>query len=296
MLKIDIEKALHGFSGEMKLDVDIKIADGEFIALAGQSGSGKTTLLRIIAGLESPESGSMSMDGVKWYAREGRRVVVLEAQRRGVGFVFQDYALFPNMTVLENLLFVKKDRALAAKMLELVELEELRSRYPATLSGGQKQRVALVRSLMNRPKILLLDEPLSALDPSMRTKLQDELLRIHKEFEVTTIMVSHDPSEIYRIADRVIVLQNGVVVKEGTPRDVLLRSSGSQKFSFDGEILEITKADVLNVAVIAIGNQIVEVVLNRKESEKFRVGDRVKVGAKAFAPNISRVTSGRIEI
>ncbi len=296
MLKIDIKKALHGFSGEMNLDVDIKIEEREFIALAGQSGSGKTTLLRIIAGLEMPDSGVLSMDETLWFRRGEGKNLLVEAQKRGVGFVFQDYALFPNMTVLENLLFVNKDRVLAEKMLEMVELEELKNRYPATLSGGQKQRVALVRSLMNRPKILLLDEPLSALDPAMRTKLQDELLRIHKEFAITTIMVSHDPSEIYRIADRVIVLQNGVVVQEGTPKDVLLRSSGSQKFSFDGEILEITKADVLNVAVIAIGNQIVEVVLNRKESERFRVGDRVKVGAKAFAPNITKITNSRVVI
>ena len=208
-------------------------------------------------------------------------------KKRGIGFVFQDYALFPNMTVLENLLFVNKDKKLAIHLLDLTELSQLRDRLPNTLSGGQKQRVSLCRALMNRPKLLLMDEPLSALDPAMRTKLQNEILTLHKEFGTTTIMVSHDPSEIYRLANRVVVLNQGEIINDGTPMDVLLKTSGSQKFSFEGELLDIKKIDVIYVAIVAIGQQLVEVVINKTEANNLVIGESVTVSTKAFTPVIS---------
>ncbi|GKT31793.1 molybdenum ABC transporter ATP-binding protein, partial [Aduncisulcus paluster] len=165
--------------------------EGDFVALAGQSGSGKTTLLRILAGLEEAQ-GTIQVGDESWLDDTKS----LPVQKRKIGFVFQDYALFPNMSVEENLLYVTKDKLLADKLLEMIELSELRDRFPNTLSGGQKQRVSLCRAMMNKPKLLLMDEPLSALDPNMRTKLQYEILTLHKEFGTTTIMVSHDPSEI----------------------------------------------------------------------------------------------------
>ncbi|MEJ2528143.1 MAG: ABC transporter ATP-binding protein, partial [Sulfurovaceae bacterium] len=152
----------------------------------------------------------------------------------------------------------------------------------------QKQRVALCRAMMNSPKLLLMDEPLSALDPSMRARLQDEILLLHKEFGTTTIMVSHEPSEIYKLASRVIVLENGKLLKEGTPKDVLLKRSGSQKFSFEGEIIDMIQADIISVAIISIGQQLVEVVLSAHEKEKFKIGDRVNVSTKAFGVNIAK--------
>jgi molybdate transport system ATP-binding protein len=168
----------------------------------------------------------------------------------------------------------------------MTELTPLAKRYPATLSGGQKQRVALCRALMRRPKLLLLDEPLSALDPKMRLKLQKEILHLHREFGTTTIMVSHDPSEIYRLADYVYELQDGGIITQGTPKEVLLKTQGSQKFSFEGEVLDIFKNDVIYIAVVAIGQQIVEVVLSSKEAERLYVGAKVAVSTKAFAPTI----------
>ena len=191
MIQLDIKKTLHGSSGEMELGVDLKINEGEFIALAGQSGSGKTTLLRIIAGLEKAE-GVLRVGDEVWMDHKQ----TLPPQKRKIGFVFQDYALFPNMTVLENLLFVAKEMKLAEHLLEITGLSELRNRLPGTLSGGQQQRVSLCRAMMNRPKILLMDEPLSALDPQMRTKLQHEILTLHREFGTTTIMVSHEESKV----------------------------------------------------------------------------------------------------
>jgi len=279
MIKIDINKKLHGSDGEMDLNVNLTIEANSFVALSGKSGSGKTTLLRVLAGLEEAE-GTIEVNGEIWQDSKSS----LATQKRGIGFVFQDYALFPNMTVEENLLFVKKDKKLCAKLLEMTELSALKSRAPNTLSGGQKQRVSLCRAMMNRPKLLLMDEPLSALDPSMRSKLQREILALHREFQTTTIMVSHDPSEIYRLANRVIVLQNAKVVNDGSPKDVLLKTSGSKKFSFEGELLDIMKVDVIYVAIVSIGQQIVEVVVSSQEAKSLKVGDVVSVSTKAFAP------------
>jgi len=281
MIKIDINKKLHGANGEMDLVVNLDITQGDFVALAGQSGSGKTTLLRILAGLEDA-TGTIKVGDEVWL--EGKKA--LPSQKRKIGFVFQDYALFPNMNVEENLLFVQKDKELADKLLALTELSELRDRLPNTLSGGQKQRVSLCRAMMNKPKILLMDEPLSALDPKMRTKLQHEILTLHKEFGTTTIMVSHDPSEIYRLASRVVVLNLGEIINDGTPKDVLLKTSGSQKFSFEGELLDIVKVDVINIAIVSIGQQLVEVVVSDDEVNSLIIGQSVSVSTKAFSPMI----------
>jgi molybdate transport system ATP-binding protein len=143
--------------------------------------------------------------------------------------------------------------------------------------------------MMNRPKLLLMDEPLSALDPAMRTKLQNEILTLHREFNTTTIMVSHDPSEIYRLASRVVVLENGKITNDGKPIDILLRTSGSQKFSFSGELLDIKKVDVIYIAIIAIGQQLVEVVVSEDEAQNLNIGDAVEVSTKAFTPIVSSV-------
>ena len=283
MIHIAINKLLHGSDGDLTLDVALEIKEGEFLALSGRSGSGKTTLLRILAGLESA-NGEIKVADAVWL--NGQKE--LAVQKREIGFVFQDYALFENMTIEKNLLFVEDDKKLAKHLLEVTELCTLKERYPNMLSGGQKQRVSLCRALMKRPKILLLDEPLSALDPKMRIKLQSEILSLHKEFKTTTIMVSHDPSEIFRLASRVIVLENGKVIHDGSPKEVLLKTSGSQKFSFEGELLDILKVDVIYVAIIAIGQQLVEVVVSKEEAEHLSVGAMVSVGTKAFGPVIKQ--------
>ncbi|UTJ07854.1 ABC transporter ATP-binding protein [Arcobacter roscoffensis] len=279
MIKIDIQKSLHGQIGDINLDVNLQIQKGDFIALTGKSGSGKTTLLRILAGLESA-NGNIEVNSVTWLDDKTN----LAVQKRDIGFVFQDYALFENMSVLQNLLYVKKDKDLAFKLLELCDLKNLINRYPNSLSGGQKQRLSICRAMMNKPKLLLLDEPLSALDPKMRNSLQDEILSLHKEFNTTTIMVSHEPREIYKLSNRVILLENGEVLNDGKPKDVLLKTQGSQKFSFEGEILDIIKIDVVNIAIISIGQQLVEVVLSNQELQGLKIGSKINVGTKAFAP------------
>ncbi len=282
MVKIDIEKTLYGSNGEMNLDVNLEIKKHDFIALAGESGSGKTTLLRVLAGLEEA-SGEINIDGKIWLNSK----INLAVQKREIGFVFQDYALFPNMSVEENLLFVDKNRDLANHLLEVTELSRLKKRLPYTLSGGQKQRVSLCRAFMNQPKLLLMDEPLSALDPQMRAKLQNEILTLHKEFGTTTIMVSHDPSEMYRLSSRVILLNQGKIINDGSAKDVLLKTTGSQKFSFEGELLEIIKVDVIYIAIISIGQQLVEVVISQDEADNLQVGSSVNISTKAFTPIIT---------
>ena len=281
MIEIKVNKELHGSNGTMNLDINLDIKKGEFVALSGLSGSGKTTLLRILAGLETA-SGTIKIENDIWLNDK----FTLPSQKREIGFVFQEYALFPNFTVMQNLLYVKKDKELAKYLLEMTEMYELKDRHPHSLSGGQKQRVSLCRALMNRPKLLLMDEPLSALDPYMRTKLQNEIRTLHNEFETTTIMVSHDPSEMYRLASRVLVLDYGKIINDGLAKDILLKTKGSQKLSFEGELLDIVKLDVINIAIISIASQHVEVVISNEEAKSLEIGQRVSVSTKAFTPNI----------
>lgn len=284
MISLNIKKELHGSNGVMNLDINLSLQNGEFVALSGVSGSGKTTLLRVLAGLEEA-FGEIIVDGEIWLNEKIKKPI----QKRDIGFVFQDYALFPNLSVIDNLLYVKKDKDLAKQLLSLTDLYELKNRYPNSLSGGQKQRVSLCRALMKRPKILLMDEPLSALDPHMRLKLQDEILTLHKEFKTTTIMVSHDPSEMYKLASRVLVLKDGKIIDDGLPKDILLKTQGSQKFSLEGELLDIIKVDVINVAIVSIGQQIVEVVISNIEAQNLIIGEKVNVSTKAFSPTIKKI-------
>ena len=216
MLQIAIHKELHGSQGDMTLNMNVEIEDGSFVVLMGESGSGKTTLLRVLAGLEDAE-GNIIVDGKSW---DG-----VPSQQRGIGFVFQDYALFEHMSVEENLRFVRNDKPLAKELLEMTELTALATRNVKGLSGGQKQRVALCRAMMNKPKLLLMDEPLSALDEKMRRQLQVEIEKLHKTFGTTTLMVSHDAEASYALADRIIVLEQGSVVKDGSRDEVLQKEN-----------------------------------------------------------------------
>lgn len=281
MINLAVTKSLQGSEGPMDLEISLEIKKGEFLALSGKSGSGKTTLLRILAGLEKAD-GTIEVNGEVWQNQKKS----LAVQKRNIGFVFEDYALFPNMNIEENLLYVQQDKALCNKLLEMTELNSLRKNLPSTLSGGQKQRVSLCRAMMCKPKILLLDEALSALDLEIRRKLQGDILAMHKSFGTTTIMVSHDPGEMYRLASRAVILEYGKVVADGLPKDILLKNKASQKFSFEGELLEIKKVDIMDIAVIAVGQQLVEVVISRKERNTLSIGQRITVSSKAFSPII----------
>lgn len=284
MIELNCKKSLNGADGKFELDVNLNVKKGEFIALYGKSGSGKTTLLRLIAGFETPDSGAIKAGGKTLF--EGKNFA--PPQSRNIGFLFQDYALFPNMNVMKNLLFANNDLNLAHKLLDLVEMSSLENAAISQLSGGQKQRAALARALMRKPEILLLDEPLSALDNAMREKLQDYLAKIHAEFNMTTVLVSHDVAEIYKLASKVFVLENGKIAHVGSPSEIFLRHSGSQKFSLPAKILEISKRDAIYVAVVLVGQQLCEVALSAAEAANLRSDDEAVLSAKAFGLNLQK--------
>ena len=289
MILINITKHLNTADGALEAHFDLSIHDGEFLTLFGPSGAGKTTLMRMIAGLEKPDSGHIEVNGQVWFDSSAR--VNLPPQKRRVGFVFQDYSLFPTMTVKENLLFAqeKRDEQKVNALLELTELDALKHRYPATLSGGQQQRVAFARAILREPDILLLDEPLSALDQVTRNRLQDEILKFHKQFRLSTILVSHDKQEVFKLSDMVTVIDRGRITRSGTPLQVFLDRRSSNKFSFASTILSIRKVDCIYLAVIGAGNELVEVVLSESDIETLKVGDEVLVASKAFNPIVMKL-------
>jgi molybdate transport system ATP-binding protein len=290
MIRTTIRKRLHGSDGDFLLDIGLEVAAGEFVALFGPSGVGKTTLLRCLAGLDRPEQGSLIVEGETWL--DTAAAIDLAPQRRRVGYMFQDYALFPNMTVRGNLEFALRkgsEKWRVDELLELMELGELQSRKPDTLSGGQKQRVALARALASEPRLLLLDEPLSALDPAIRSRLQDEILRLQRHFGVTAIIVSHDVGEVYKLANRVMMMEAGHIVQQGTPAKVFAKGQTSGKFRFTGEILAIELMDVMFALTVLVGNQVVRVVATREEAAELKPGDQVMLVSKAFNPLVLKV-------
>ena len=221
---IELRNASRRFGSVVALDgVSLTIAPGEFFALLGPSGSGKTTCLRLIAGFDRPDSGSIWLDGVD--------VTGLPPHQRNVNTVFQDYALFPHMSVSENVAYALRVRGVAAaerqqrarEMLSLVQLESFGERRPAQLSGGQRQRIALARALINQPQVLLLDEPLGALDLKLREDMQTELKSLQQRLGITFVFVTHDQGEALSMADRVAVFSQGRIEQLDTPRDLYAR-------------------------------------------------------------------------
>lgn len=290
MIKATIHKTLRSAAGKMNLTIELDVKRGQFVTLYGPSGAGKTSTLRIIAGLLSPDKGSIMVNDSIWFDKE--RKINRIPQQRKIGYVFQDYALFPHMTVRKNLEFAldnKQDKAIVDELISIVELEELQDRKPETLSGGQQQRVALARALVQKPEVLLLDEPLSALDIRMRSKLQDYILKVHKKYHLTTILVSHDIGEIIKMSDVVYKLKNGGVEKVGKPMTVFASNQLSGKFQFVGEVIDITKEDVIYIVTVLIGQNVVKVVAQEQEIVNLAIGDKVIVASKAFNPVLQKI-------
>lgn len=221
-------------------DISIDIESGELIALLGPSGSGKTTLLRILAGLEGLDQGAILFDG--------QNITEVGPKERKIGFVFQHYALFRHMTVFENVAYGLKVRPRKTRpskeeikkkvheLLSLVKLENLADRYPSQLSGGQRQRVALARALAVEPKVLLLDEPFGALDAKVRKELRRWLRKLHNEFHVTSIFVTHDQEEALDVANRIVVMNNGKIEQIGTPEEVYEHPNSPFVYDFLGNV------------------------------------------------------------
>lgn len=286
------------FSGASVLrDFNLEVAHGEFITLLGPSGCGKTTLLRLVAGFEQPDTGEILLSDVN--------LLELPPERRKINTIFQSYALFPHMDVFENVAFglklqgVKKKelRQRVERALADVKMNGLARRYPGQLSGGQQQRVAVARAIVNRPSVLLLDEPLSALDARLRRDLQLELKRIQRELGIAFILVTHDQEEALSMSDRVVVIEEGTIAQVGTPRQVyetpkslyvakfvgdinlfpghIIEQRGENMFlvSFQGQSLEVKARRELRVG------QAVQLVLR---PEDLRLGDAVEEGMPIF--------------
>ena len=257
--------------GEAVLDnISLEISKGEFVTLLGSSGCGKTTTLRIIAGLEQPDTGSVWLDG--------RDVTGLEPNQRDVNTVFQNYALFPHMNVAENIgygLKLKKVpkseiRKKVSQMLELVQLEGYEKRKPSELSGGQKQRVAIARALVNNPKVLLLDEPLGALDLQLRRAMQIELKHLQKKLGITFIYITHDQEEAINMSDRIAVMRDGRIEQIGTPDEIYNHPKTSYVATFVGNanILHGVAESIQGEnAIVKIGNDRVIVKLETSQQD-----------------------------
>lgn len=271
-ISLELKEIKKSFTeGEAVLDnISLEISKGEFITLLGSSGCGKTTTLRIIAGLEQPDAGSVWLDG--------REVTGLEPNQRDVNTVFQNYALFPHMNVAENIgygLKLKKVpkseiRKKVSQMLELVQLEGYEKRKPSELSGGQKQRVAIARALVNNPKVLLLDEPLGALDLQLRRAMQIELKHLQKKLGITFIYITHDQEEAINMSDRIAVMRDGRIEQIGTPDEIYNHPKTSYVATFVGNanILHGVAESIQGEnAIVKIGNDRVIVKLETSQQD-----------------------------
>ncbi|MEM4482197.1 MAG: ABC transporter ATP-binding protein, partial [Desulfurococcaceae archaeon] len=240
-------------------ELNLKVERGELLALLGESGSGKSTLLKIIAGFLRPSSGRVLIDG--------KDFTEVPPHKRDVGIVFQNYALFPHMSVFENIMYGLKVRGISRdeanervnELLEVLNIKDLANKKPTQLSGGQQQRVAIARALAIRPKILLMDEPMSNIDPKLRSKLRVEIKRIQREFNITTVYVTHDQDDAFEIGDRIAVLHDGSIEKVDTPLNILNNPETYYVASFLGY------ENILPISTLLDAFKAFEEVLREKE-------------------------------
>jgi molybdate/tungstate transport system ATP-binding protein len=285
----DLWKNLEGFSLK---GINLKVINGEYFVILGPIGSGKTLLLETIAGFHYPEKGSIFIDG--------NEVTFLPPEKRSIGFVYQDYLLFPHLKVKENIQFGLKIRKYSKleiekrtkELAETLKISHLLDRYPKTLSGGEQQKVALARALAPNPKVLLLDEPLSALDAETKEALMYELKQIHKELKTTTIHVTHDRSEAIQLADKIGVMIDGKIIQIDSPEGLFSRPKNCQLASFLGFeniIKGIIESKKEGMAIVNIDGKRIEVILN---NEGYNVGDEVFV---CIRPENIAIFKGKVE-
>lgn len=258
-------------------NINLSVYEGEFLTLLGSSGCGKTTILRSISGLDKPTKGKVFIDG--------EDVTELEPPQRQVNTIFQNYALFPLMTIEDNVAFglkmknVPKDemKDRVSKMLELVHLEGYEKRKPKELSGGEQQRVSIIRGLINNPKVLLLDEPLSALDLKLRKKMHVELKQLQKKLGITFIYVTHDQDEALSMSDRIVLLKDGKIEQIGSPVDIYEKPNSLYAADFIGEINKFTGEIVSETPEkfkVKIND---DLELSILETKKYKIGDKIHV-------------------
>lgn len=286
-LELQIKKQLHAADGVMCLDVALELGENTFLGITGSSGSGKTTLLRLIAGLTHADEGYIRFGDEVWLDTSKR--IFRKPQDRNVGMVFQDYALFPNMTVLQNLKYAldkDKGNGVIEEIIHIMELEQLVERYPDRLSGGQQQRVALARALVRQPALLLMDEPLSALDTEMRMKLQSYIQNIHKTFGLVSILVSHDFREIYRLASKVVHLKDGRLQNSPFFQQMNYNDTGQNGVRLKGEVLNLEEEDTGIIASVLIGQNIIKLAIQAMELQYVSPGAIIELEWSDGAPQL----------
>ena len=289
MTEIQVKKKLNAANGEMLLAVDLQLPSRQLVGLYGKSGAGKTSLLRILAGLFSPDEAKVVVNGTTWI--DTPKGILLPPQKRKVGLVFQDYALFPNMTVRENLAFALakgQDPRIVADLVALSELGDLQHQRPIQLSGGQQQRVALARALVHRPRLLLLDEPLSALDLEMRQKLQQYLLRVHREYQLTTMLISHDPAELCSLADTVWVLDHGEIIARESPSVYFATPPPAVPWQLKGKIVSLVPQQDGALVVMQLGDEQVQLRVDPALAATFAPGEWVDIYLEAQSIHIKK--------
>lgn len=271
LIDIDVTKFIHTSIGIEKLELKFSIPRFGFVTFFGKSGVGKTTLLRMIAGLTKPDSGHIKVNNQFWF--ESEKKIDIRPQQRNIGFVFQDYALFPNMTVKEHLLYAQsyKEKDYVSELLDIFHLKGLCERKPSKLSGGQQQRLAVARALARKPNILLLDEPLSALDNETRSALQNEILMAHKKFSATTLLVSHDINEVVKLSDFVYIIEDGNIKSKGIPKSIF--NNNNQNI---GKIENIEDT----VLTVKFNDQIIKILVTPTEAKHLKKNDNIVINDK----------------
>lgn len=286
MIDFSLQKKLHTADGDMQLSIKLQIETGSFACLHGSSGAGKTSVLRMLAGFMKPDDGRITMNDAVWFDAQKKKNI--QPQERKVGFVFQDYALFPNLNVRENIAFgLKKTdvKNFADELLELTGLTALSQRKTQTLSGGQKQRVALARAIATKPSLLLLDEPLSAIDETMRKHLQTILQKVHKRFGFTTILVSHDMDEIVKLSDNIIHLEHGTVQQNTTPASFFM--SGANTPALTGNIISFENA-TQSFVIVLLNNRIIKIDSTEQDGN-LKIGEKVAISYQNNVPVITKL-------
>jgi len=289
MIQFSAHRMLHTARGPLPLDISFDLETGKCLCLFGPSGAGKTTVLRIMAGLMTMDRGYLAVDGQVWY--DGANRINRPPQARSVGMLFQDFALFPNLTVKQNIsvgLSKHNPGPFLDEMLDLMDLRQLQNQKPRHLSGGQKQRVALARALARRPSVLLLDEPLSAIDESMRMQLQTYLAEIQRHYHCTTVLVSHHIPEIMELADEVLRIDQGQMVDKGRPADLFRpqQRPGLLSGPLCGHVTQILPTASQYIIQVSTEAGIVEVLATSEDLARLQTGTKVilEAGSPGMLP------------